>query len=40
MSIPIKIVSASNNDVGIIAEILLFCTTPCYEALTHQHHKH
>ena len=27
-------VSASNNDVGIIAGILLFCTTPYFEALT------
>ena len=29
-----KCVSSSNNDVSIIAEILLFCTTPCFEALT------
>ena len=26
--------SVSNNDVGIIAEMLLFCITLCYEALT------
>lgn len=26
--------SASNNDVGIIAKILLFCATPCFEVLT------
>ena len=26
--------NASNNDVGIIAGKLLFCTTPCFEALT------
>ena len=27
--------NASNNDVGIIAGKLLFCTTPCFEALTY-----
>lgn len=26
--------NASNNDVNIIADTLLFCTTPCFEALT------
>ena len=26
--------SASNNDVDIITEKLLYCTTPCFEALT------
>ena len=29
-----QVVSASNNDVGIIEEMLPFCTTSCFETLT------
>lgn len=32
-------VSASNNDVDIITEKLLCCTTPCFEALTERNDK-
>lgn len=32
-------VSASNNDVDVITEKLLCCTTPCFEALTERNDK-